>query len=153
MGTGRTLHIRLSYFTVPMGTSSSLSARRRERRLLKNMRGCFRSSARSKKCGACQTKRSKDRGQETPTSQEKLHAETANAILARGASQVAQEERGGNMKFKGQSAVVVGGSRGFGRGGVGRLIASGMTGTAGGPDSPRPGGTGRADPSPPNGPR
>src|SRR5206468_10598262 len=34
------------------------------------------------------------------------------------------------MKFKGQSAVVVGGSRGFGRGVVERLIASGMTVTA-----------------------
>ena len=31
------------------------------------------------------------------------------------------------MTFKGQSAVVVGGSRGFGRGVVERLIASGMT--------------------------
>jgi len=50
-----------------------------------------------------------DRRYETPTSREKLHAETPNAILALGASQVAQEERGGNMKFKGQSAVVVGG--------------------------------------------
>ena len=34
------------------------------------------------------------------------------------------------MKFKGQSAVVVGGSRGFGRGVVERLIARGMTVTA-----------------------
>ena len=34
------------------------------------------------------------------------------------------------MKFKGQSAVVVGGSRGFGRGVVERLMASGMTVTA-----------------------
>ena len=34
------------------------------------------------------------------------------------------------MTFKGQSAVVVGGSRGFGRGVVERLIASGMTVTA-----------------------
>jgi len=31
------------------------------------------------------------------------------------------------MKFKGQSAVVVGGSRGFGRSVVERLIARGMT--------------------------
>src|SRR5712671_6483031 len=60
MGTGRTLHIPLSYSTVPMDTSSSLWALWKDRRLLKNTRRCFRSSARSKKCGACQTKRSNE---------------------------------------------------------------------------------------------
>src|SRR5258707_1024971 len=57
MGAGRTPHIRFSSFMVRMDIWSSLAAQRKEMPSLNNTKGCFHSSARSKKRGVCHIKR------------------------------------------------------------------------------------------------
>src|SRR5579872_430845 len=102
LGAGRTPRIRFSSFMVRMDIWSSFAAQRKETRSLNNMKRCLHSSARSKKCGACQTKRLKDRSRSL----------------------------GGTMNVTGQTALVVGASRGFGRGVVEGLLAKEMIVTA-----------------------